>query len=154
MMAATKSKDGKGKSKFKGKGKACCSNPNCNKVGHTINQCYTKGGRKEKEVLEWFKKLAAREGASASAHVTEQGQDDGENYAMLTYTIPEGLTTLVVTSDFKAEAHAISADHGIIYPHVSLLHQQSWCKGGSGGCLIPHTSEYNVIAFSCTIGNI
>ena len=61
-----------------------------------------------------MKKLAARQAASASAHVTTKGQDDDKNYAMLTYDEPEDPTTLVVTSDFKAEAHTISTDHGII----------------------------------------
>ena len=28
------------------------------------------------------------------------------------------------------------------------------CKGGSGGCLVPHTSEYNIMVFSCTVGNV
>ena len=115
MMVATKSKDsGKGKGKSKGKEKMHCSNPNCNKNGHMIKNCFMKGGGKEKEAPEWFKKLAARQAASASAHVTKKGQDDDENYAMLTYDEPEDPTALIVTSDFRAEAHAISTDHGII----------------------------------------
>ena len=115
MMVATKSKDScKGKGKSKGKEKMHCSNPNCNKNGHMIENCFTKGGGKEKEAPEWFKKLAARQAAAASAHIAEKGQDDDENYAMLTYDKPEDPTTLIVTSNFKAEAHTISTDHGII----------------------------------------
>jgi len=32
--------------------------------------------------------------------------------------------------------------------------QVSYCKGGSGECLVPHTSEYDVIVFLCTVGNV
>jgi hypothetical protein len=42
MMAATSRSRGKANSK--GKAKAHCLNPNCNKDGHTIDQCFTKGG--------------------------------------------------------------------------------------------------------------
>ena len=31
---------------------------------------------------------------------------------------------------------------------------QWWCKGGSGGCLVPHMSKYDVVVFSCTVGNV
>jgi len=31
---------------------------------------------------------------------------------------------------------------------------QHRCKGGSGGCLVPHTSKYDVIIFLCTVGNM
>ena len=122
MMAATKSKDGKGRNKPKGKEKTCCLNPNCDKPGHTIDQCYTKGGGKEKEALEWFKRLAAKKTASASAHIAEDGKDDDENYAMLIYSMPKDPTALIVTSDFKAEAHATSADHGIILDSGTSQH--------------------------------
>jgi hypothetical protein len=122
MMAATKSKDGKGRNKPKGKEKTRCSNPICDKPGHTIDQCYAKGGGKEKEALEWFKRLAAKKTASASVHIAEDGKDDDKKYAMLSYSTPEDPTTLVVTSDFKAEAHATSTDHGIILDSGTSQH--------------------------------
>lgn len=103
MMAAMKSKDSKGRNKPKGKEKTHCSNPNCNKP-------------------EWFKRLAAKKTASASAHIAEDGKDDDENYAMLSYSTPEDPTALIVTSDFKAEAHATSADHGIILDSGASRH--------------------------------
>ena len=107
MMAAMKSKDGKGKNKPKGKEKTCCSNPNCDKPGNTIDQCYTKGGGKEKEAPEWFKKLAAKKTASASAHIAEDGKDDDEDYAMLSYSMPEDPMALIITSDFKADRKSV-----------------------------------------------
>jgi len=38
-------------------------------------------------------------------------------------------------------------------PNIGINIQAS-CKGGSGGCLVPHTSEYDVIVFLCTVGNV
>jgi len=35
-----------------------------------------------------------------------------------------------------------------------LVTIEETCKGGSGGCLVPHTSEYNIVVFSCTVGNV
>jgi len=29
-----------------------------------------------------------------------------------------------------------------------------YCKGGSGGCLVPHMSKYDIVVFSCTVGNV
>ena len=116
MMAATsKSKDKNGKGKTKAKAKAYCTNPNCNKDGHMIDQCFEKGGGKEKEVHKWVKKQAARKAASVSAHVADNvKKDKDKNYTMLTYSIPDDSSTLIVTSDFKSEAHATSGANGII----------------------------------------
>jgi hypothetical protein len=112
MIAATlKSKNGKAKAKAK----VHCSNPNCNKDSCTIYQCFTKGGGKEKDTPEWSKKPVARKSASASAHVTNKTEQDiDDNYAMLTYSIPDDPTALVVTSNFASEAHAASGVNGII----------------------------------------
>jgi hypothetical protein len=63
IAAMLKSKNGKGKSKAKAK--VHCLNPNCNKDSHTIDQCFAKGGGKEKDTPKWFKKLVARKSASA-----------------------------------------------------------------------------------------
>jgi len=111
----------------KGKSKAHCSNPNCDRDGHTINQCLVKGGGKEKEVPEWFKKQVARKAASVSAHITNDGNDDDENYAMLTYNVPDDPTTLIITSDFKAEAHAVSGTSGIILDSGTSHHFSPDC---------------------------
>ena len=27
-------------------------------------------------------------------------------------------------------------------------------KGGSGWCLVPHMSKYDIVVFSCTVGNV
>ena len=133
MMAASsttssKGKGAKGKGKSKGKLKVHCSNPNCDKDSHTFDQCFAKGGGKEKEAPEWFKKLAARKVASASAHVADNGNDDDENYVMLTYSLPDDPTALIVTSDFKAEAHAISGEHGIILDSGASHHFSPDCS--------------------------
>jgi hypothetical protein len=125
---SSKGKGAKGKGKSKGKSKVHCSNPDSDKDGHTFDQCFTKGGGKEKEAPEWFKKLAARKAASASAHVTDNGNDDDENYAMLTYSLPDDPTALVITSDFKAEAHAISREHGIILDSGTSHHFSPDCS--------------------------
>jgi len=66
-------------------------------------------------VLEWFKKLAAKKTASVSAHVTKNIEnDDANNFTMLTYSLLDDPTALVVTSNFTAEAHATSGTAGII----------------------------------------
>jgi len=123
MAAASRSKDSRGKPKLKGKPKAHCSNPNCNKDGHTLDQCFVKGGGKEKEALEWFKKLAARKTASVSVHVAKNIEnDDADNYTMLTYSLPDDPTALIVTSDFTAKAHATSGAAGIILDSGASRH--------------------------------
>jgi hypothetical protein len=82
------------------------------------DQCYVKGGGKEKEAPEWYKKMAERKAkALVSVNTAEKTQDDNsENYVMLTYSLPDDHTALVITSDFLAEAHAIpqSQSNGII----------------------------------------
>jgi len=41
------------------------------------------------------------------------------------------------------------------WTNVPELHDYvNACKGGSGGCLVPHMSEYDVMVFSCTVGNV
>ena len=37
---------------------------------------------------------------------------------------------------------------------LSYQGHKECCKGGSGGCLIPHMRKYNVIVFLCTVGNM
>ena len=101
MVATSKSKNGKGKKSPNGKAKAHCTNSNCDKDGRIIDHCYAKGGGKEKEASEWFKKLAARKAASVSVHIAKDGKDDDKNYTMLTYSLPEDSTALIVTSEFN-----------------------------------------------------
>jgi len=114
MAATTKSREGKGKDKSN-KEKCHCTNPNCGKNSHTKDQCYAKGGGKEKEAPEWFKKMSERKVTSSSANTAEKTKsDNSENYAMFTYNLPNNPTALLFTSDFTAEAYAISHSSGII----------------------------------------
>jgi hypothetical protein len=123
MAAMSRSKDSRGKPKSKEKPKAHCSNPNCNKDSHTTNQCPTKGGGKEKEAPEWFKKLAARKTASASVHIAKNiKNDDADNFVMLTYSLPDDPTALVVTSNFTVKAHTASETAGIILDSGASRH--------------------------------
>jgi hypothetical protein len=76
---------GRGKSK---RDEIKCTNTNYEKMDHTKDQCYAKGGGKEKEAPEWFKKMTERKAASASMNVAEKTENnDSKNYAMLTYSI-------------------------------------------------------------------
>jgi hypothetical protein len=122
MAATTKSRGGKGKDKSN-KEKRHCTNPNCGKDGHMKDQCFAKGGGKEKEAPEWFKKMSERKVTSASANAAEKTEnDDSENYAMFTYDLPDNPTALLVTSDFTVEAHAISHSSGIILDSGASKH--------------------------------
>lgn len=119
MLAATmKSSKGKGKKRLKlKKHKIKCTNTNCGRMGHTKDQCFAKGRGKEREAPEWFKKLAERKAVSASVNVVEKtNNNNSENYTMLTYSLPDDPTALIVTSDFKAEADALAISNlsGII----------------------------------------
>jgi hypothetical protein len=126
LAATTKSSKGKGKERSKSKqDEIKCTNTNCGKIGHTKDQCYAKGGGKEREAPEWFKKMAERKVASASVNVTEKTEnDDSENYVMLTYSLPDDPTALIITSNFKAEAEAlaISNSSGIILDSGASRH--------------------------------
>jgi len=122
MAAMTKPRGGKGKDKSN-KEKHHCTNPNCGKDGHMKDQCYMKGGGKEKEAPEWFKKMAERKVTSLSMNTAEKTEsDDSENYAMFTYDLPSNPTALLITSDFTAEAHAISHSSGIILDSGASRH--------------------------------
>ena len=125
MIAATaKAREGKGKGKAKGskdgeKSDKKCSNPNCKRKGHTIEQCWEKGGHKEAEAPEWWKekRKQSAKGKSANAAVekSDDNNNDSDNYAMmLTYSLPDDPSILQCTSDFKHEAHAASKSNGII----------------------------------------
>ena len=114
MAAMTKSRGGKGKDKSN-KEKHHCTNPNCGKDSHTKDQCFAKGGGKEKEAPEWFKKMSERKVTLASVNTVEKTENDNsENYAMFTYDLPDNPTALLITPEFTVEAHAISHSSGII----------------------------------------
>jgi hypothetical protein len=93
MMASTsKAEKGKGKDKNNSKSSKddlLCTNTNCGRRGHTIDQCWEKGGKKEGQAPEWWKKSS--KGKKASANVAENKTAEGnepDNFAMLTTTIP------------------------------------------------------------------
>jgi len=100
--ASTGTKRGR-KGKSKRDEKHCT---NCDKPGHTKDQCYAPGGGKEKEAPEWYRKRQKKEKeASSSANAAEKSETSDENYAMLAF-IDEPSTALSITSDFQAEAKA------------------------------------------------
>jgi hypothetical protein len=83
-------------------------NPNCGWRGHTKDQCWQQGGRKEGQAPDWW--LNRIKGKQASTSIVEHTpeSDKPENYAMLSYHVPDDPTALVCTSDFHSEAHATS----------------------------------------------
>ena len=91
-MAANREK-GKGKCKSDQK----CTN--CKKKGHTRENCFAKGGGKESEAPDWWKKKFGKDESKSTA--ANAADADEEAVAFLTYT--ENFA-LVVTSDFQAEA--------------------------------------------------
>ena len=105
MAATSKDKD-KSKSKSS-KEDTLCTNLNCGRHGHTNNQCWEKGGGKEGQAPEWWKKI---KGNKVSANIAENktaNKDEPENYAMLAFDLPNEPMALVCTSDFHSEAHSI-----------------------------------------------
>ena len=113
MLAATsKTKGEKGKGKNKSakssKDEKQCTNTNCGRTGHTIDQCWEEGGGKAGQAPDWWKKKT--KGKKASANVAEgksSEKDEPENYAMAAFILPDDPEALVCTSDFRSEAHAI-----------------------------------------------
>ena len=113
MLAATsKTKGEKGKGKNKSakssKDDKQCTNTNCGRTGHTIDQCWEEGGGKAGQAPDWWKKKT--KGKKPSANVAEDKnseKDEPENYAMATFNLPDDPEALVCTSDFRSEAHAI-----------------------------------------------
>ncbi|KAG6884059.1 hypothetical protein C0993_001793 [Termitomyces sp. T159_Od127] len=123
--AKSESKNGKCKFKPEGKGKDKCHCKNCDKNGHTEDQCFEDGGRMARKAPElWLKKHKgkgkdkAEKSKSANAIETE---DKDENYAFLTFlTIdtPDHAINdnveLAVTSGHNHKAYAVSPSTGII----------------------------------------
>jgi hypothetical protein len=120
MLAATsKARGGKGKEKVKQTSSKCS---NCDKPDHTADKCWRKGGGMEGKAPEWWleKQKNAKKNKSKkdeSANNTEkagQSDDESDNYAMHSYTLPKNSSALICTSDFKHEAHSITKSDGTI----------------------------------------
>ena len=124
MMASASKPKGKGKDKEKSsKSDVLCTNtPNCGRRGHTKDQCWEKGGGKEGQAPDWWKKKAKDKKASANSAENESTEkDETDDYAMLA-TIPNDETALTCTSDFQSEAHAVSNKSGIIIDSGASRH--------------------------------
>jgi gag-polypeptide of LTR copia-type len=106
LAVTTKSLKGKGKNRLKSKrDEIKCTNTSCGEMGHMKDQCYAKGGGKEKEApgsRRWLK------GMQHQWVQTSWRKLKMMIHAMLTYSIPDDPTALIVTSDFKAEAEALA----------------------------------------------
>ena len=128
MSASAKSKP-KGKGKGKSTSKLKCSNSSCGLTGHTIENCWRKGGKKEGEAPEWYTKKLKEEEAekkkkapAANVAATSAPDSDDDNIALmahLDHPIPDnddhdGPDALVVTSDFKHMTGALIATSGSI----------------------------------------
>ena len=127
MMASTskpKEEKGKGKSKSKSsKDEIICTNtPNCGRKGHTKDQCWEKGGGKEGQAPDWWKKKTKGKTSANVAENKSAEKDEPEDFAMLASTFPDDDTALTCTSDFQFEAHAASNQCGIIIDSGASRH--------------------------------
>ena len=121
MITATSTKPNKGrdrgKTKDKSKDNILCAKKNCDKTRHTSDQCWEKGGGKEVQAPDWWKKIVKSKKAKANIAEDNTAEKDKPNdYAMLTTFITESYdnSALTCTSDFCSEAHAASNQSGII----------------------------------------
>ena len=129
MMASTskdsKPKEGKRKGKDKSKSSKddilCTNTPNCGRRGHTKDQCWEKGGGKEGQAPDWWKKKNSK-GDKNNANSAEDKFDEPEDYAMFASTLPDDDTALVCTSDFREEVHTVSHQSGIIIDSGASRH--------------------------------
>jgi len=78
MATAKKGKKGKGKPRKPVNTNLKCSNPNCERIGHTTDQCYQKGGGKEGQG-PWQKAAKAAKAANAT---TASASSAEVNYAL------------------------------------------------------------------------
>ena len=81
MASSTNPKKEKGKGKDKDKSKSAksnvlCSNTNCGRRGHTKDQCWEKGGGKEGQAPDWWKKSVKGKKASANVAENESAEKD------------------------------------------------------------------------------
>ncbi|ESK91315.1 hypothetical protein Moror_2811 [Moniliophthora roreri MCA 2997] len=47
-----------------------CENPKCRHMGHTIEECFREGGKKEGQYLEWYLRLRRNDGSTTQATST------------------------------------------------------------------------------------
>ena len=87
-------------------------------------QCWEKGGGKEGQAPDWWKKKAKDKQTSANVAENTPKSDESEskNYAIVTYTLPNNSTALICTSDFQSEAHAMSNNAGTILESGASCH--------------------------------
>jgi hypothetical protein len=104
-----------------------CTNTNCGGHGHTKDQCWEKGGGKEGQAPDWWLKRIKGKQASASVAEDTPKSNEPENYAMLSYHVPDDPTALVCTSDFCSEAHATSNHTGTILDSGASCHFSPDC---------------------------
>ena len=121
MVTSTKPKEEKGKSDI------VCANKNCGRTGHTNDQCWEKGGGREGQAPDWWKKGSKGKRGRVNVAEADTPKDDSEsvepeNYAMFSATISNDDTALICTSDFHSEAHAASSQTGIIIDSGASRH--------------------------------
>ena len=109
-----------GRWRHSSRSKLQCTNSNCkSQKGHTFEECFMKGGGKEHDILDWYKKRqeAKTELKKESANSTAEGSSTCEKHAYATigptHLIPvpivDGIpTTLVITSGHDHEAFGVS----------------------------------------------
>ena len=126
MAASSKPNEGKDKTKSSKSNTVCGNTAFCGRRGHTTEQCWEKGGGREGQAPEWWKKLnkGKKSNASVAEAETKTKDDEPENYAMLAFTSPslDSKMALVCTSDFRSEAHVASNQSGIIIDSGASCH--------------------------------
>ncbi|KAG6828837.1 hypothetical protein H0H87_000613 [Tephrocybe sp. NHM501043] len=122
ISAHTKSKGESNNLKRKAKAKDSCHCSNCNKDGHTDDQCFAEGGGMAGKAPKWWVKKnggkSKGKGKGKSANAAEVSDD--ENFALLTCLTINSLDdnfiniALAVTSSHSHKAHAVSPSAGVI----------------------------------------
>ncbi len=120
---------GKGKSKggqSKSKDERHCMN--CSKDGHTKEQCWAKGGRKEGQgPRNWWEKSKKKDekNGTSNANTVHKHEEMTENMVFTTispsYEDDKG-SALTITSDFHSEAHATFLPGGVIIDSGATAH--------------------------------
>ncbi|KAG6884174.1 hypothetical protein C0995_010767 [Termitomyces sp. Mi166 len=121
----------------KGKGKEKCHCNNCDKDGHTNNQCFEEGGGMAGKAPDWWLKKHKGKGKdkakSANAAKTEKNDKNYAFLIFLTIDTPSNSTgdnvALTVMSGHSHEAHTASPSAGVIIncgasSHFSLFHDK------------------------------
>ncbi|TFK38537.1 hypothetical protein BDQ12DRAFT_577994, partial [Crucibulum laeve] len=76
---------------------------NCKKKGHLKGDCFAKGGGKENEAPDWWKKK------TKSANVADKNESDNKNYAFLVYGL-----SLDINKPNNSPPNDNIENHGII----------------------------------------